>query len=146
LSPTTTSWPPHPQPEIPWPGVDAYDRQTHGRAPQAEVITPGFKYNLADINAALALVQLDKLSHANQRRTEIAQRYLRELADTPFKPLTVPAWEHQHAWHLFIIRVDEAACGHQPRRADGKAEGDGHRHRPALPRGPYAKILPRAFP
>ena len=42
-------------------GVDAYDRQTHGRAPQAEVITPGFKYNLADINAALALVQLEKL-------------------------------------------------------------------------------------
>lgn len=75
------------------------------------MITPGFKYNLADINAALALVQLEKLSHANQRRTEIAQRYLRELADTPFKPLTVPAWDHQHAWHLFIIRVDEAACG-----------------------------------
>ncbi len=50
-------------------GVDAYDRQTHGRAPQAEVISPGFKYNLADINAALALVQLDKLAHANQRRS-----------------------------------------------------------------------------
>ncbi len=80
-------------------------------APQAEVITPGFKYNLADINAALALVQLEKLSHANQRRTEIAQRYLRELADTPFKPLSVPTGDHQHAWHLFIIRVDEAACG-----------------------------------
>lgn len=92
-------------------GVDAYDRQTHGREPQAEVISPGFKYNLADINAALALVQLDKLAHANQRRTEIAQRYLRELADTPFKPLTVPEWQHQHAWHLFIIRVDEATCG-----------------------------------
>ena len=92
-------------------GVDAYDRQTHGRAPQAEVIAPGFKYNLADINAALALVQLEKLPHANQRRSEIAQRYLRELADTPFTPLTVPAWDHQHAWHLFIIRVDEAACG-----------------------------------
>ena len=87
-------------------GVDAYDRQTLGRAPQAEVISPGFKYNLADINAALALVQLDKLAHANQRRAAIAQRYLRELADTPFRPL-----EHQHAWHLFIIRVDEAACG-----------------------------------
>ncbi len=24
-------------------GVDAYDRQTHGRAPQAEVISPGFQ-------------------------------------------------------------------------------------------------------
>lgn len=92
-------------------GVDAYDRQTHGRAPQAEVISPGFKYNLADINAALALVQLEKLPHANQRRGEIAQRYLNELADTPFQPLTLPDWPHHHAWHLFIIRVDEATCG-----------------------------------
>ncbi|ADO46525.1 UDP-4-amino-4-deoxy-L-arabinose aminotransferase [[Enterobacter] lignolyticus] len=92
-------------------GVDAYDRQTHGRAPQAEVISPGFKYNLADINAALALVQLKKLPQANQRRGEIAQRYLKELADTPFQPLSLPAWPHQHAWHLFIIRVDEERCG-----------------------------------
>ena len=92
-------------------GVDAFDRQTLGRAPQAEVISPGFKYNLADINAALALVQLGKLGNANRRRAEIAGRYLLELADTPFKPLSVPAWPHLHAWHLFIIRVDEATCG-----------------------------------
>ncbi|MEO3991840.1 UDP-4-amino-4-deoxy-L-arabinose aminotransferase [Pseudocitrobacter cyperus] len=91
--------------------VDAFDRQTHGRAPQAEVITPGFKYNLADINAALARVQLTKLPQANQKRREIAQRYLYELADTPFQPLALPAWPHQHAWHLFIIRVDETLCG-----------------------------------
>jgi len=92
-------------------GVDAYDRQTHGRAPQAEVISPGFKYNLADINAALALVQLGKLPQANLKRAEMAQRYLTELADTPFQPLAIPAWPHQHAWHLFIIRVDESRCG-----------------------------------
>jgi Predicted pyridoxal phosphate-dependent enzyme apparently involved in regulation of cell wall biogenesis len=92
-------------------GVDAFDRQTHGRAPQAEVIAPGFKYNLADINAAIARVQLGKLPQANVRRTEIAQRYLCELADTPFQPLALPAWAHQHAWHLFIIRVDEERCG-----------------------------------
>lgn len=41
-------------------GVDAYDRQTWGRAPQAEVLTPGYKYNLTDINAAIALTQLAK--------------------------------------------------------------------------------------
>ncbi|EPF17547.1 MULTISPECIES: UDP-4-amino-4-deoxy-L-arabinose aminotransferase [Cedecea] len=92
-------------------GVDAFDRQTHGRAPQAEVISPGYKYNLADINAAIALVQLGKLKELNARRHEIAQRYLKELADTPFLPLSVPEWQHRHAWHLFIIRVDEAACG-----------------------------------
>ncbi len=92
-------------------GVDAYDRQTHGRAPQAEVISPGYKYNLTDINAAIALVQLDKLPQLNKQRHAIAQRYLRELADTPFQPLALPQWPHEHAWHLFIIRVDEAKCG-----------------------------------
>ena len=92
-------------------GVDAYDRHTHGRKPQAEVIMPGFKYNLPDISAAIALVQLNKLAAINARRAEIAQRYLTELADTPFLPLAQPAWPHQHAWHLFIIRVDEAECG-----------------------------------
>lgn len=92
-------------------GVDAFDRQTHGRAPQAEVIMPGFKYNLADINAAIALVQLDKLAANNARRGQIAARYLAELADTPFLPLSQPAWPHQHAWHLFILRIDRECCG-----------------------------------
>lgn len=92
-------------------GVDAYDRHTHGRKPQAEVIMPGFKYNLPDISAAIALVQLKKLPAINQRRAAIAQRYLTELADTPFLPLAQPEWRHHHAWHLFIIRVDEARCG-----------------------------------
>ncbi|CPR14128.1 UDP-4-amino-4-deoxy-L-arabinose aminotransferase [Brenneria goodwinii] len=92
-------------------GVDAFDRQTHGRQPQAEVITPGFKYNLPDISAAIALVQLERLPHINARRTAIAQRYLQALKETPFSPLEAPAWPHRHAWHLFIIRVDEATCG-----------------------------------
>jgi len=92
-------------------GVDAFDRQAYARAPQAEVIEPGFKYNLADINAAIALVQLAKLEQLNARRREIARRYLQALADTPFLPLSLPEWPHHHAWHLFIIRVDEAACG-----------------------------------
>jgi len=92
-------------------GVDAFDRQTHGRAPQAEVISPGYKYNLADINAAIALVQLKKLEQHNARRAEIAECYLTELENTPFLPLTQPPWAHKHAWHLFILRVDEASCG-----------------------------------
>ena len=91
-------------------GVDAFDRQLYGRAPQAEVIYPGYKYNLADINAAIARVQLSKLPQLNARREEIAQRYLTALVNTPFLPLSLPEWEHQHAWHLFIIRVDETRC------------------------------------
>ena len=92
-------------------GVDAYDRQTYGRAPQAEVLTPGYKYNLTDINAAIALVQLSKLEEINRRRAAIALEYQHALADLPLQPLSLPSWSHVHAWHLFIIRVDEARCG-----------------------------------
>ncbi|QZN96550.1 UDP-4-amino-4-deoxy-L-arabinose aminotransferase [Symbiopectobacterium purcellii] len=92
-------------------GVNAYDRLAQGRAPQAEVITPGYKYNLSDIHAAIALVQFGKLAHINQQRQEIAQRYLSALADTPLLPLRQPEWPHHHAWHLFILRVDAERCG-----------------------------------
>ncbi|OZI14949.1 UDP-4-amino-4-deoxy-L-arabinose--oxoglutarate aminotransferase [Sodalis-like symbiont of Philaenus spumarius] len=91
--------------------VDAFDRTMQGRAPQAEVIAPGYKYNLADINASIALVQLEKLTQHNARRAALAQRYLHGLVYTPFLPLVPPSWEHHHAWHLFIIRVDERRCG-----------------------------------
>lgn len=92
-------------------GVDAFDRETHGRTPQAEVLEPGFKYNLADINAAIALTQLSKLAEINQRRAQLAAAYLDALASMPYQPLVVPDWSHHHAWHLFIIRVDEKLCG-----------------------------------
>lgn len=92
-------------------GVDAFDRQLQGRKPQAEVVMPGFKYNLADINAAIALVQLDKLPAINARRQQLAARYLTQLRSLPFQPLAVPDYPHLHAWHLFMVRVDEARCG-----------------------------------
>ncbi|MCE9732612.1 UDP-4-amino-4-deoxy-L-arabinose aminotransferase [Pectobacterium sp. IFB5596] len=92
-------------------GVDAFDRQLQGRKPQAEVVTPGFKYNLADINAAIALIQLDKLSAFNARRQQLAVRYLTQLYSLPLQPLAVPDYPHLHAWHLFMVRVDETQCG-----------------------------------
>ncbi|WEK07293.1 MAG: UDP-4-amino-4-deoxy-L-arabinose aminotransferase [Candidatus Pseudomonas colombiensis] len=92
-------------------GVDAYDRLTHGRKPQAQVIEPGFKYNLADINAAIALVQLQRLDEINAKREHLAQAYLERLKDLPVQPLALPAYPQQHAWHLFILRIDAERCG-----------------------------------
>ncbi|WP_049345718.1 DegT/DnrJ/EryC1/StrS family aminotransferase, partial [Pseudomonas aeruginosa] len=86
-------------------------RLSHGRKPQAEVIEPGFKYNLADLNAALALVQLKRLDALNARRQALAERYLERLAGLPLAPLGLPAHEQRHAWHLFILRIDAEACG-----------------------------------
>lgn len=92
-------------------GVDAYDRLTHGRKPQAQVIEPGFKYNLADLNAAIALVQLHRLDAINQRREQLAQGYLQRLAHLPVQPLHLPTYPQRHAWHLFILRIDPERCG-----------------------------------
>lgn len=92
-------------------GVDAYDRLTHGRKPQAQVIEPGFKYNLADINAAIALVQLQRLDEINAKRTALAEAYLQRLAGSPVQPLTITVYPQQHAWHLFILRIDAERCG-----------------------------------
>lgn len=92
-------------------GVDAYDRLTHGRKPQAQVMEPGFKYNLADINAAIALVQLKRLDAINARRSELAARYQQRLEGLPVQPLAVPQYAQQHAWHLYILRIDSERCG-----------------------------------
>lgn len=91
--------------------VDAFDRQALGRKPQAEVVAPGYKYNLADINAAIALVQLEKLPAMNARRQELVARYRKALQGSPLLPLTVPEYSHHHAWHLFMVRVDKDLCG-----------------------------------
>ncbi|QAX85192.1 UDP-4-amino-4-deoxy-L-arabinose aminotransferase [Pseudomonas sp. DTU12.3] len=92
-------------------GVDAYDRLTGGRKPQAQVMEPGFKYNLADINAAIALVQLERLDAINARRTELAAAYWQKLEGLPVQPLAVPSYAQTHAWHLFILRIDSERCG-----------------------------------
>ncbi|MGN2430379.1 UDP-4-amino-4-deoxy-L-arabinose aminotransferase [Pseudomonas syringae] len=92
-------------------GVDAYDRLTLGRKPQAEVIEPGFKYNLADINASIALVQLQRLDAINAKRQMLARHYLQRLAESPVQPLALPRYAQQHAWHLFILRIDPERCG-----------------------------------
>ncbi|WP_122556032.1 UDP-4-amino-4-deoxy-L-arabinose aminotransferase [Pseudomonas viridiflava] len=92
-------------------GVDAYDRLTLGRKPQAEVIEPGFKYNLADLNASIALVQLQRLNAINAKRQMLANRYLERLASSAVLPLAQPGYAQRHAWHLFILRIDAERCG-----------------------------------
>jgi UDP-4-amino-4-deoxy-L-arabinose-oxoglutarate aminotransferase len=93
-------------------GVDAYDRNVQGRAPQAEVLSPGYKYNLPDVLAALGLGQLEQLEVFNRRRRELALRYLEKLASVEeIRPLAVPDYPHTHAWHLFVVRLDIQRAG-----------------------------------
>jgi len=92
--------------------VDAHDRSQQGRSPQAEVQEPGYKQNLPDMNAVLAVRQLPRLDDFIRRRDEISALYRRELANVDgVLPLADPAWAHRHARHLFVVRIDERKAG-----------------------------------
>lgn len=93
-------------------GVDAYDRQTHGRAPQAQVVEPGYKFNLPDMQAVLGLGQLARLDVMNEKRRQIAMRYREKLASIDeLIPLSDPPYAFKHSWHLFVVRVDIDKAG-----------------------------------
>jgi UDP-4-amino-4-deoxy-L-arabinose-oxoglutarate aminotransferase len=88
-------------------GVDAFDRRTQGRSPQAQVLEPGFKYNLPDILAVLGIQQLSRVEDFNDKRTQLASHYRERLTEVEeLRPLAVPAYSHKHSWHLFIVRLD----------------------------------------
>ena len=93
-------------------GVDAYDRQTHGRSPQAEVLEPGYKYNMTDMAAVLGLRQLARVYEFNRKRAVLAIRYRELLSEIDeMLPLSVPSDTTRHAWHLFIVRLDTDRAG-----------------------------------
>ena len=108
-------------------GMDAFDRQNRGRSPQAEVLEPGFKYNLTDLQAALGVSQLERLVNINRRRRELAMRYREKLAGVEeIRPLKDPAgYEFEHAWHLFVVRVDSPKLTRDEFMAALKAENIG---------------------
>ncbi len=89
---------------------DAFDRYT-GTLPAwyYEVIAPGFKYNMNDLAAAVGIHQLKRLDGFQKTRAAMADRFLKALAPLPLKMPALPAAGDQHAWHLFIVRLDSKA-------------------------------------
>ncbi len=72
-----------------------------------EIVTPGFKYNMMDIQAAIGLHQLPALEGYIARRTQIAQRYQSFLEDWAEWTLpAAPGYPHRHAWHLYTPLIN----------------------------------------
>lgn len=93
-------------------GADAHSRRTQGRSPHAQVLEPGYKYNMTDISAALGLGQLSRIEKFNAKRTELAEKYRALLSDVDeILPLSDPPHVFKHAWHLFIVRLDTDRAG-----------------------------------
>jgi UDP-4-amino-4-deoxy-L-arabinose-oxoglutarate aminotransferase len=93
-------------------GKDAYERDLQGRSPQAQVLEPGYKYNMTDISAVLGLAQLKRIDAFNSKRTDLALRYRERLKEIDeILPLADPPYPMKHAWHLFIVRLDMDKAG-----------------------------------
>lgn len=85
---------------------DAWKRYGKGGNPGYDIKTPGFKYNLTDIQAALGLAQVARLKELNSRRRRLVDLYKKGLEGVEGLELPgVPAYPHNHAWHLFVIKV-----------------------------------------
>ncbi len=66
----------------------------------------GFNYRMTDMQAALGLSQLGRLEHFLARRRSLARRYHSLLADLP---VNRPTPDEDSAWHLFAVRLHDAA-------------------------------------
>ncbi len=90
---------------------DAWARYTPGASAQYDVVMPGFKYNMMDIQAAIGLHQLRRLDARHARRTAIWAEYDRAFRSLPLAlPAPVDAGT-VHARHLYTVLVDEATAG-----------------------------------
>lgn len=86
---------------------DVWDRFSTGASWDYDVVAPGFKYNMADINAAIGIHQLKKVAFFRRKREQIARIYYEELGN--ITGLTLPRINcemEDHAWHLFVILID----------------------------------------
>lgn len=86
---------------------DSQSRYAKTASPRYEVVRPGWKYNMLDLEAALGVEQMKKLERFNAVRAELAARYDAAFADVPeIRTPAVPPYAHVHAWHLYIVQVD----------------------------------------
>jgi perosamine synthetase len=85
--------------------IDSRRREENG-AWFYEMLELGFNYHVSDIQCALGISQLAKLSQSVSRRQAIAAKYDAALADVPaVTPLAVRE-QVSHAYHLYVVRLE----------------------------------------
>lgn len=85
---------------------DAWKRYTETGSWYYEVLEPGYKYNMTDVQAALGIHQLGRLDGFIRRRQEIAAMYDEAFSDLSeiLLPPRLPG--RNHTFHLYPIRLN----------------------------------------
>jgi dTDP-4-amino-4,6-dideoxygalactose transaminase len=84
---------------------NAWNRYGKGGSPHYDVVMPGFKYNMMDLQAAIGLHQLARLKRMLARREAIWSLYDEALAGLPIIRPEPAAAGDVHARHLYTILV-----------------------------------------
>jgi len=84
---------------------DAWKRYDQGGSWRYDVLLPGFKYNMTDIQAAIGLCQLKKLEAFDQRRRAVVAQYNAAFAEHDALETPVERSDVRHAWHLYVLRL-----------------------------------------
>jgi dTDP-4-amino-4,6-dideoxygalactose transaminase len=85
---------------------DALKRYEKGGSWKYEVVMPGFKYNMTDLQASLGLRQLQKLSRFQDRRREIVSMYNEAFSKFPQLEIPTERADVKSSWHLYVIRLN----------------------------------------
>ena len=85
---------------------DAYNRYSAEGSWFYEVVLPGFKCNMTDIQASLGLQQLKKLPRFQHRRREVVQRYQTAFGDRPELQIPTERPDVESAWHIYPLRLN----------------------------------------
>ena len=93
-------------------GIDNdHNRRTQQGSWYYEITRIGYNYRITDIQCALGLSQLHKLSQWILRRRQIAARYDKAFVkNDSIKPLKLERFV-KHAYHLYVIRVNFDGIG-----------------------------------
>lgn len=67
----------------------------------------GLNSRLDEIQAAILSIKLKYLDSENQRRREIAKRFISEIKNPHIVLPELPIDENEHVWHLFVIRCNK---------------------------------------
>lgn len=90
---------------------DAWRRFTDAGYKHYEVVAPGFKYNMMDLQAAIGIHQLARVEASLERRNEIWRMYDAAFADLDIGiPAPTPG-NMVHARHLYTLLIDRERCG-----------------------------------
>jgi dTDP-4-amino-4,6-dideoxygalactose transaminase len=71
----------------------------------------GYKYNMMDIQAAIGIHQLKRVEDNAKRREYIWNLYMDEFRQLPVNLSAAIEENTRHAYHLFIMQIDEKKCG-----------------------------------